>query len=198
MRKASRMAPDKQWELTREAFARVLEWLDQDIGKAGEKYEEIRATLIKIFVCRSCSTAEDLADETIDRVIRKLDAIKENYLGDPARYFFGVAQIIHLEYLRRKPESVGIPAAPAHDFTQQDYDCLEKCLAQLTQENRRLIEIYYQDDRPSKMSNRKALAHAMGVSPNVLRVRAHRIREHLRKCMEECRGKRRLRSGQEG
>jgi DNA-directed RNA polymerase specialized sigma24 family protein len=193
MRKASRLAPAKEWELTPEAFARVLNWLDQDVARAGEKYEEIRATLIGIFVCRGCSMAEDLADETIDRVIRKLDAIKENYLGDPARYFFGVAQMIHLEYLRRRPESVDLPAASGLDYIQQDYDCLDKCLGQLTLENRHLIEIYYQDDGPSKMSNRKALAHSLGISPNVLRVRAHRIREHLRKCVEECRKKKTIR-----
>src|SRR5689334_20663945 len=131
--------------------------------------------------------AEDLADETIDRVIRKLDAIKGNYLGDPARYFFGVAQMIYLEYLRKKPESIVLPAATALGYTQQDCDCLEKCLGHLTLENRHLIEVYYQDDGPAKMSNRKALAHSLGVSPNLLRVRAHRIREHLRKCVEGCR-----------
>src|ERR671927_1499820 len=103
MRRASRRAPEKEWELTREAFANVLAWLDQDAGKAGEKYEEIRAALIEIFMCRGCPIAEELADDTIDRVIRKLDAIRENYIGDPALYFYGVAQMIHLEYARRKP-----------------------------------------------------------------------------------------------
>src|SRR5690242_5996607 len=138
MRRASRMAPEKEWQLTREAFEKVLGWLDKDVGKAGEKYEEIRAALIEIFVCRACPIAEELADETIDRVIRKLDAIRENYIGDPALYFYGVAQMIHLEYLRRKSEPIEPPPLTALDYTQQDYDCLEKCLGQMTLESRHL------------------------------------------------------------
>lgn len=193
MKRASRMAPEKEWELTREALEKILGWLDRDVEKAAAKYEEIRAALIEIFVCRQCSAAEELADETINRVIRKLDAIRENYIGDPALYFYGVAQMIHLEYLRRKPEPPAYAPVATPDYVQQDYDCLEKCLGQLTLASRHLIEVYYQDDDHSKMTNRKALARTLGVSLNVLRVRAHRIREHLRKCLEECKRKNTIR-----
>ena len=48
----------------------LLEWLDPNLDLAGEKYEEIRRGLIKIFGYRGCSDAEGLADETINRVAR--------------------------------------------------------------------------------------------------------------------------------
>ena len=190
------MAPEKKdWELTQPALEKVLRWLDKDLGKAGEKYEEIRAALIGIFIRRGCSNAEELADTTIDRVIRKLDVITGDYHGDPALYFYGVAQMVQLEYLRRQYPPVEQQSPTPQDYTQQDYDCLEKCLAGLTTANRQLIEFYYQGDRESKMTNRKGMAKALGVSLNVLRVRAHRVRDHLRKCLEECRKREASRRG---
>lgn len=186
MRKATRLQ-EKEWVLTQEAFHKVLDWLDEDVGKAAEKYEEIRATLIELFIRRGCVLAEELADKTIDRVIKKVDAIRDDYVGNPAPFFYGVAQMIHLEYLRRRSEPLEPVSTIPLDYTQQDYDCLERCLAQLTGKSRELIETYYQHDGKSKMNNRKALAHTLGVSLNILRVRAHRIRDHLRRCLEECR-----------
>jgi RNA polymerase sigma factor (sigma-70 family) len=186
MKKAARMQ-DAEWVLTQDAFHKVLDWLDRDIGKAAAKYEEIRAALIQLFQRRGCVVAEELADETIDRVIRKMDKIREGYKGNPAPYFYGVAQMIHLEYLRRKPESMEPVSPHSLDYTEQDYDCLERCLGLLTRQSRELIETYYQHDGKAKMSSRKELAHSIGVSLNILRVRTHRIRDQLRNCVEECR-----------
>ena len=53
----------------------MLAWLDSDRERAGQKYEEIRCGLIKIFVCQGCTDPEGLADETINRVIRKIPEI---------------------------------------------------------------------------------------------------------------------------
>ncbi len=93
----------KEWFLTQEAFDALLAWLDPDREAAALKYETVRLRLIKIFACRGCSEAEDLADETINRVTSKLPEIQASYTGEPARYFYGVANKIHLEYTRRKP-----------------------------------------------------------------------------------------------
>ena len=62
----------KDWFLSQEAFDALLKWLDSDREQAAMKYEEIRKRLIKIFTGRDCVEAEDLADETINRV-SKLD-----------------------------------------------------------------------------------------------------------------------------
>src|SRR5262245_4973774 len=61
----------KDWELTKEDFDRFLTWLHPDREQAGQKYEEIRRRLVIIFNARRCPEAEDLADETINRVIRR-------------------------------------------------------------------------------------------------------------------------------
>ena len=58
--------------LTKEEFDELLSWLDTDPDRAGEKYEAIRHRLITIFLNRQCYEAEDLADETINRVAKKV------------------------------------------------------------------------------------------------------------------------------
>ena len=75
---------NKNWSLSQEAFDALLDWLDPDREQAGMKYEQIRSRLIKIFTGRGCVDAEELADETINRVTRKLKEIQEEFTGDRA------------------------------------------------------------------------------------------------------------------
>lgn len=172
--------------LTQEAFDRLLLWLDLDRNEAGKKYEIIRSRLIKIFTCRGCHEADELADETINRVTLKVEAIRESYVGDPALYFYGVAQKVHLEYLRRKPPPKVAPPAASSEEDEQEYECLEKCIQQLSQQQRELVLEYYQEDKRAKIERRKQLAQKMGIALNALRIRAHRIRATLEQCVQNC------------
>ena len=88
--------------ITKEPFDALLEWLDSDREKAGARYEIIRAGLIRIFVSKGLSDAEHYTDETIDRVIKRLPDLQESYIGDPARYFHGVARNVFFESGRRQ------------------------------------------------------------------------------------------------
>ena len=170
--------------LTKESFERLLRWLDADRARAGDLYEEIRLQLIKIFTARGCLVAEDLADETIDRVAKKTQAIDSTYEGNPALYFYGVARMVYLEYLREKRVAPPPPFLDGQD-EEQRYLCLESCLERLTPKNRQLIVAYYGEDN-GKIDRRKALAESLGMEPNALWVRVHRIREKLRHCVGEC------------
>jgi DNA-directed RNA polymerase specialized sigma24 family protein len=176
----------KKWVLTKESFDALLAWLDANPGAAAMKYEQIRTRLIKIFTCRGCFEPEDLADETIDRVARRLHDIEATFAGDPMRYFHGVAHKIHLEYLRRKPTPQ--PAPPADDTaqTEREYECLERCMQQLSPTNRELVLQYYQEERQAKIDHRKRLAAQYGIAVNALRIRACRIRALLHECVQEC------------
>lgn len=173
--------------LTQEAFDRLLLWLDPNRDEAGKKYEIIRTRLIKIFTCRGCTEADELADETINRVTRKVGAIGEGYVGDPALYFYGVAHKVHLEYLRKRPLPPQPPTytGPAEE-DEQEYDCLESCMQRLQPKQRELILEYYQDDKRAKIDHRKQLAQKMGIALNALRIRAHRIRTMLQQCVQNC------------
>lgn len=177
---------NKDWFLSQESFDALLDWLDSDREQAGVKYEEIRHRLIKIFTSRGCFEAEDLADETINRVVRKLKEIESEFSGDRARYFYGVANKVHLEHLRRKlpPDSPILPDDSKR--IELEYRCLEQCIERLTAENRELVLQYYQAEGRAKIEQRKALAEKLGIAPNALRIRAYRIRLSLQECVERC------------
>ena len=177
---------NKERVLTVEAFDKLLHWLGPNRDDAGEKYEIIRRRLIKIFVCRGCSEAEDLADETINRVTLRLQDIEESYTGDPALYFYGVANKVHLEYLRRKPAPSLPPSKDSPEETEQEFECLEQCINQLPPTSRELIVQYYCEDKKAKIKGRQKLAETMGIALNALRIRTHRIRAGLQECMQSC------------
>jgi len=177
---------NKDWSLSQEAFDALLDWLDSDREQAGIKYEEIRARLIIIFTGRSCAEAEDLADETINRVTSRLSAIKEQFTGDRTRYFFGVANKVYMEYMRRKPPQPSpFPPTDSHQ-AEVEFRCLEHCIESLSEENRYLLLKYYGVEGGSKVDQRRQLAEELGIAPNALRIRAYRIRLGLQECVEKC------------
>jgi DNA-directed RNA polymerase specialized sigma24 family protein len=188
----------KDWVLTQDAFDRLLDWLDPDREVAGRKYEAIRLRLIKIFTCRGCSEVEDLADETINRVAARVGEIATDYQGEPAVYFYGVAQKVYLEHLRKvKVKQAEVPVessfndpAMRQDCFDEDiepsYECLEHCLEHLPSSNRQLVLEYYRQERKAKIDHRKLLAAELGIAVNALRIRAHRIRRSLEQCVHAC------------
>lgn len=178
---------NKETVLTQESFDQLLAWLDSDRDQAGKKYEFIRQRLIKIFTCRGCPDAEELADETINRVTLKAAKIAKEFVGDnPALYFYGVAQKVYLESLRKRPPVVPPSHIIKSDEIEQEYDCLERCMEQLSQSNRELVLEYYQNDKRAKIEHRKELAQRLGIAQNALRIRAHRIRLILQQCVQGC------------
>jgi len=188
----------KGWVLTQDGFNTLLSWLDADRERAGRKYEEIRLRLIKIFTCRGCYEAEELADETINRVIARVDDVVNRYQGDPALYFYGVSQKVQLEYVRKSRlrdvensvESAAGNPIPANesltDETEREHGCLDRCLDHLPVDNRKLVLEYYQQERKAKIDHRKLLAAELGIAVNALRIRAHRIRRTLEGCVRDC------------
>lgn len=169
-------------------FESLLEWLDPDRDKAGEKYELIRNGLIQIFQYSGCAGAEDLADETINRVAKRVSEIRDSYTGDPARYFYGVGKKVRMEYLKqRQPvEMPAVLAAPQPEDVEQQYQCLDQCMGQLTVGNRTLILQYYRERKQAKIDSRRAIRGALNLKPSALRVRVFRIRETLEKCVRRC------------
>jgi DNA-directed RNA polymerase specialized sigma24 family protein len=185
----------KDWQLTADALDQLLKWLDPDRDRAGQRYEQIRRTLIVIFTVRGCPIAEELADETINRVIGRIPELAPTYIGDPAHYFRAVAHNLHSEYRAGlKKQAIAIaqapPApvviAPAEPQDEQEFECLEHCLQKLKPEHRELVLKYYQENKQAKIDHRKLLADRLGIALNALRIRAHRIRNELQKCLDDC------------
>ena len=173
--------------VTEEEFDRLLAWLGDTPEIAAHRYESIRQGLIMVFISRQCMDAEDLADETIDRVAKKLKDIADNYEGSPERYFYGVAKKVFLEYTRQKLPPVVVPPPEEPDEETEAYhDCLDACLERLTPENRNLILDYYGEKKRHKIASRKNLREQMSLKAGALRARTFRIRATLEKCVRQC------------
>lgn len=178
-------------EITEQNFESLLAWLDPDRERAGRRYESIRERLVRIFSARGCRTADELADETIDRVSRKAADLTAGYSGDPAAFFYGVAKKVFLEYTRRPPAEQ-LPSdvrARENDRDEDDEDrheCLDKCLDKTVPEQKSLIVAYYEGSGQARITKRKQLQSDLGLTSEALRVKALRIRLSLQQCVTKC------------
>jgi DNA-directed RNA polymerase specialized sigma24 family protein len=168
----------------------LLTWLSPDRSEAVAKFQRIRVDLIRIVASRGCPVPEDLADEAIERVARKVPQIAVDYVGDPALYFHAVVRNVHREYIRRrKPSSLEREPGTARDedeTAESHSRCLDQCLKTISAADQALILDYYSQDRADKIARRKAIATEIGVGLNALRIRAYRIRERLFQCVTRC------------
>ena len=181
------------WVLTQESFDELLAWLNPQREQAGMQYEDIRNKLVRIFMHRGCAVAEDLADETINRVARKVHELKDYYVGEPAAYFYGVARNVFFDYCKQRPETSdleteSLAASPVEALRdlEPEYRCLEKCLGALSPPNRELILEYYFEKGTTKIKNHKEMALRLGIAVNALRIRMCRLRAELKECMRQC------------
>lgn len=181
----------KNRDFTEEAFDKFLTWLNQNREQAWEKYIALHRRLVILFKCRGCFEAEDLADETINRVVRRSQAMADTYDGEPEAYFVAVAQNIWLEWLAAQrgreelPSDAPNPPDPDPE-NDSEYECLDECVQALTPKRRDLVLEYYRDEKRAKIDHRKNLADNLGIGLNALRIRAHRIRAELEQCIEQC------------
>jgi RNA polymerase sigma factor (sigma-70 family) len=183
---------NRKWSLTQEAFDGLLSCLSDERESAGEKYLEIRRNLVRFFEWRGCPFPEDHADETVNRVARRLSEGEK--INNLSAYFIGVARLLVLEILKaraRESQALGeISSSTAEPVEQpaseENIDCLRKCLAGLSPDNRELILQYYQGDKGEKIENRKRLTARLGLPVNTLRMRALRLREKLQECVGTC------------
>ena len=144
----------KDWQLNPNAFRQLLTWLDEGIDSGGEKYLEMRRRLVSYFERKNCLPVDDLADETLNRVARRLEegAIINT---TPAQYCYIIAKFVFLEHLRQAehrqvhldqiPVSShhALPTVPGDDEEtakeEQRLVCFEKCLHSLEPDNRQLL-----------------------------------------------------------
>jgi DNA-directed RNA polymerase specialized sigma24 family protein len=189
--------------LTERAFARLLTWLDDGVESNGGTYLEIRRRLVAYFDRRNRPTADDLADETLNRIARTLETSGEIKVTPPARYCYVVARFVLLEDFRRGRTTRTVDATswleaiPGHTVAPDGGDgvaaaaeatlsCLDRCLLELRPDQRELVIEYYRDTKREKIERRRELAKRLGISMNALGIRACRIRDTLEACVNGC------------
>ena len=185
--------------ITQNAFSRLLAWLDEGVDSNGERYLEMRRRLVWYFDRRGRPAADELADETLNRIARTLVQAGAIAVRPPARYCYVVARFVLLEDIRRerglvpldesrKPTSRAAGSSPMQEWLLREHrlDCLDRCLQQLKPAQRELIVEYYADERRQKIERRRDLAKSLGITMNALGIRALRIRDGLMACMGRC------------
>jgi DNA-directed RNA polymerase specialized sigma24 family protein len=177
----------KIWDLSEDAFSRLLARLNGDPAQAGEEYEKLRARLIYFFERKGCRIPAELGDETINRVARKIEEGQE--IKDVFKFSFGVARLVLLEHWddpkrcwEELDERLSSPRSAEREFAEHKLKCMEKCLQALSPEERDLIIRNCISNRKDKME----VAVALGLTINALRLRVFRIRLKLHECYEKC------------
>lgn len=184
----------KEWVLTKEAFDVFLASLDPDRDRAGQKYEGVRLKLLKYFQWCGAVAPDIEADETINRVARKIQEGENVY--NLNAYIYGVAKLVNAESLKKQHRnqqlSEDASEIEAQPLEEEDPDaterraCFDRCLKHLPDQNQVIITEYYRYEKKQKIEHRKKLAATLGVTLNALRISAHRIRLTLEACVREC------------
>lgn len=185
--------------INKENFKKLLKWLDSDEEKAAERYGHIHHALIKYFNAAGCSDSEELADETIDRMVGQIKKLN-NYEGEKIKYFLGVARNVKRESFRKREhqteltdlENVGEPAyepetADNESLSEIQLECLKKCLKKLNTRDRKLILGYHNVTNSTKKKDvHKKLAEKFSLTANTLRVHIFRLKQKLSECTGKC------------
>lgn len=194
----------KDNSLTQASLDKLLTRLDRDRESAAVTYERIRQALVAYFEFRGSRNAHDDADETINRVARRLSEGQLITTPNPASYFYAVARNVWRERLAESAtemaldESLSLKISPTLnplDLMMQREErrmferrlaCLEQCLQELSADDRELITAYYRGEGRVKIEARRELAARLAISISALRIRACRIRHKLEVRVDRC------------
>ena len=177
----------------------LLRLLDPDRDLAGEKYEHLRRRLIKFFEWNSCFPAEDLADETLERLMQKIGPVE---IHDVAGFAWGIAKNVRQETHKTASRTVPLSDLPGREEALRDADdheknihermqlkrrlhCLSLCLQRLPKRDRELF-LAYHNVKGEHLKYRQDLARQLGITLGALRVRVNRLRDGLERCVRKC------------
>ena len=175
----------------RDGIATLLATLGSTPEERGMEYERLRSKLILFFSRQTLPFPEDLADESLDRLARRI-AEGTEILSAPA-FALGIARHLAQEQRRRKhqPQTMedafwdNVPAAAATPSSEEQIAGMERCLEKLLPADARLLRGYYLTAERNPMKARGKLAERLGISANTLRQRVFLARQRLRDCMTD-------------
>lgn len=185
--------------LTTDTLSKLLQRLDPDQEQAGEKYEELRRTLIRFFEWRGAPYPEEHADEVFNRIGRKLSQGVE--IKSMRAYSYEVARLVFLETIksadskRLSMDSLKVdPVAANEPAVSEEKElrlkCLESCLKKLPTESADLVLEYYTFENRGQVERRRGLADKYGIRRDALANRVQRLRDRLQSCVSACLKKR--------
>jgi RNA polymerase sigma factor (sigma-70 family) len=189
-------------EVNLESFKRLLAHLDPDPIRAWERYDTLQRKLAMFFHHTHSFDAEELAEDTLERVGKTLES---GEVESVVEFAFGVARNVRKEAHRRSSARIyvsdldgnkvfaGEERISAEDTIIGEIDlergrkCFLVCLRRLSPDDYRLILNYYPPDGDNLEKHRQTLAQTAGMKIGALRTRMARLREKLMTCFMNCR-----------
>lgn len=173
------------FRLPANSFDRLINSLAANNETVSNKYLALRKNLVRFFEVRGCPTADEAADEVLNRLARNLE--NGRVIENLNTYALGIARFLasdlrKLSAMQISTEFIDVADVPQDDEQferERKLNFLQKLLGELPKESRYLIVNYYQGDRREKINNRRKMAKELGISPCSLRNRAARIRRKL-------------------
>ena len=195
------VGPKQDLEATEKVSRRFLDWLDEGANSNGRRYAEVRRRLELYFDRKNCVEPAELADETLNRVAKKLEENGGITEVRPLQYCYIAAKFVFLETLsgeKRAPfHRPLIGANPSNGSGQPGTDlrahsaieskakiAADECLNSLPIADRDLFVDYYRGQQPGKIERRAALATKLGLTANGLSLRAVSLRQKLETCIQ--------------
>jgi len=167
-----------------------------DGQSAGERFEGLRRKLVFYFESRRCDDPEDLAHETLARLMRRHGEHVE--VKDLMRYSYGVAKNVLYEHLRKKKAEKRYISEQGHYSQADEADveaaaakerrlkCLEKCAGRLSAPESALLTDYFSGRGRNRQEHRRRMAEQLNISRETLTLRVFNLKRKLRKCIEKC------------
>ena len=168
-----------------DSFARLMMRLEPASADPHGAYIKCRQRMIKYFQWKGCEDAENLADETLVRLVRKDREGVQIEAENPYSYVYGIAAHVVQEYLRHKKRDEDIRQnwKPSSRTNAPYFGCKRQCFERLPLDKRELLLRYY-----GSSDSAEEIAEKMGISLNSLRLRVCRIKLELQECYKQCRG----------
>jgi RNA polymerase sigma factor (sigma-70 family) len=187
-----------EWEKNGPHFGSLLARLDLDRQLAWEAYEKLRKKLVTYFQRRGHPLdAEELAEETLDRIARNPEVGKIETVN---AFALAVARNVRREAFRKTPPKVSIEQSedfpgrdenPEHTIltaidSKHRLECFLQCMRRLAPKERSLILSYYPAENDDLEARRQRLAESLRIDSAALRARLARGRQKLEQCCSEC------------
>lgn len=170
----------------------LLDYLGIENG--GERYEALRRAVMRYLEQRDVFASDELADEILDRVGRRI------VMGEEVReiggYCLGVARNVYLEW-QRNPRSKSLPIEELDNYpspqsptdeTQHSsqFTCMKQCLQSVENDKQELLREYFRGKGGERIKRREVIASQLGVNQAALYNRVSRLMERLRQCKDNC------------
>lgn len=169
------------------AFDAFLNALHPDRDRAGEVFERLRERVTGLLEWWGAPRSAELADETLDRVARKIEEGTHVAQGSLGAYVRGVARMVFYESMRDRTDQLDEPEtlieSRAED-AEPALACLDDCLSTLQHDERELVLRYYGTGKRADIRQRLAEEHGLSIS--ALRIRTCRLRQRLEACVKPC------------